>query len=143
MGARVVRVRARSFRTDNARSPSGAASARAPERDAHVGCETHLRARRAACREDGRWPSLPKSWRGTPTRPSGALRIVLGAKLRRALRRRDPIAQLGALIDILRNPEAAIAGLAKRLARGMRRRRGAFVLTAFTHLDGLRALAMP
>ena len=68
---------------------------------------------------------------------------MLGAKLRRALRRRDPIAQLGALIDILRNPEAAIAGLAKRLARGMRRRRGAFVLTAFTHLDGLRALAMP
>jgi hypothetical protein len=52
-------------------------------------------------------------------RQAGLFRIAIGVDLRRALRGRGLRAQIAALLRILRDPEAAIAALAKRLRTGL------------------------
>ena len=53
----------------------------------------------------------------------GGFRAVIGSSLRRALRGKDARAKLAALADVVRNAEFHIAKLARRLARGLTRRR--------------------
>jgi len=54
--------------------------------------------------------------------PTALKRKILGARLRRLTRGKDLPAQIRALLTLLRDPEAEIARLARRLQRGMIRR---------------------
>jgi hypothetical protein len=58
------------------------------------------------------------------------MRIAIGCRLRRALRGRGLAGEIAALLDVLRDPEPAIALLARRLRRGFRRCRGGAVIAA-------------
>jgi len=57
---------------------------------------------------------------GKMRRRSAAFRRAVGVRLRAIVRGRDLTAQLEALITLLRNPEAEIARLARRLEGGLR-----------------------
>jgi hypothetical protein len=67
-------------------------------------------------------PLAPWAMRGRSKIRTRALRCVVGAHVRRALKERRLNAQIGALIQILHRPARLIARLRKRLARGMTRR---------------------
>jgi hypothetical protein len=58
---------------------------------------------------------------GRDLRSSHLMRSILGAKLRRALHHRDPIARIAILIDALTNIDAWAARFAKRLRCGFMR----------------------
>jgi hypothetical protein len=53
----------------------------------------------------------------------GHRRAVIGQRLRKALRGRGDVMRLEALVSVLKNPERCIALLARRLRKGLTRRR--------------------
>ncbi|MES1158934.1 MAG: hypothetical protein ABUL42_03470 [Terricaulis silvestris] len=53
---------------------------------------------------------------------SGEMRAMIGSALRKSLRHADLRQRLNAIVALLRDPEAAIAALARRLQRGFTRR---------------------
>lgn len=55
-------------------------------------------------------------------RRPGQTRALIGSELRRALRRRDPAEHFFAILTVMRDLEAHVARLAKRLAYGLTRR---------------------
>jgi hypothetical protein len=65
-------------------------------------------------------PRRGRSWR--PARRAGVLRAVIGVRLRRRLRARDPVAQFFAILSLMRDFDAEVAKLRKRLALGLTRR---------------------
>jgi hypothetical protein len=67
-------------------------------------------------------PAAPWAVRGRSKIRTRALRCVIGAHVRRALKARSLSSQIGALIQVLHRPARLIARLRKRLARGMTRR---------------------
>jgi hypothetical protein len=65
---------------------------------------------------------VPKRWGPRPDR-AGYMRTVIGSRLRRALNGRNIVARMIAIGQALTDPEPHIARLARRLARGLSRRR--------------------
>ncbi len=65
------------------------------------------------------------------------MRPVIGSALRRALRGKNARAKLEALAHVVRHAEIHVAKLARRLARGLMRRR------VFAFAPALESLALP
>lgn len=71
----------------------------------------HVRRRRRYC----------AVYRGRPVVPSGLVRALIGSRLRHALKRKDVIEQLRALIGALKNLDEYAVRLAKRMRRRLTR----------------------
>ena len=67
-------------------------------------------------------PPQHKTLRKPVDRPS-FIRTVIGSRLRKDLRRRDPVAHFFAILEVMRDLEIHVARLAKRLANGLTRER--------------------
>ena len=78
---------------------------------------------RAFARLDRRLLAGIKQKAPAATRRSACMRAVLGSKLRSALRGKDARTKLAALANAVHDAETHIAKLARRLARGLTRRR--------------------
>jgi hypothetical protein len=77
-------------------------------------------------------------------RPSHFQRSLYGAKLRRALKHKDPATHIAQLIAVLRNLDAHAADLALRIRCRLRRLLRAWLEIALsTPLSGARALSPP
>ena len=80
---------------------------------------------------------------GPATHRSGYMRAFIGARLRKRLAARDPVARFFSVLALIRDIEAETMRFSRRIARGITRRRGKPYASANDAIAGHAPRAIP